>query len=234
MDVLGRDMEKLFSFDHLEKPVKEHLKNVYSSLAIGLLLAAAGTYINLIFNFALGGFLGLIVSIGLMLAIMMTPHSPQNTQKRLLYFWGFALLSGMSLGPLVQAVINIDPSIVPTAFMATGLIFVCFTMASLITNDRKFLYLGGLLMSGLSLLCFMSFINIFFGSRGMFEAELYLGLGIFCLFVLYDTQLIVEKARHGDLDYVWHSVDLFIDFVAIFRRLMVLLANKEQKKKRRD
>lgn len=33
-----------------EKPVKEHLKNVYGSLAISLLLAAAGSYINLIFN----------------------------------------------------------------------------------------------------------------------------------------------------------------------------------------
>lgn len=43
----------------------------------------------------------------------------------------------------VHKVYYVTYSIVPTAFMATGLIFVCFTMASLMTNDRKFLYLGG-------------------------------------------------------------------------------------------
>jgi len=229
------DMEKLLCFDHLEKPVKLHLKNVYSSLAISLLLAAAGSYVNLIFNIGIGGFLGLIVSVGLMMAITQTPNTPANDQKRFLYLCGFAFLSGTSFGPLIKAVASIDPSIVSTAFMATGLIFVCFTMASLVTNDRKFLYLGGLLMSGVSMLLLMSVMNIFFRSRAVFEAELYLGLGIFCLFVLYDTQLIVEKARRGDRDYIGHCLNLFMDFLAIFRRLMVILANKEQqKKKRRD
>lgn len=234
MDVFGRDMERLFCFDHLEKPVKEHLKNVYSSLSISLLLAAAGSYLNLVFHIGIGGFLGAILSIGLMMAILFTPHTPENLQKRFAYLCGFAFLVGTSLGPLINVVAAIDASIVPTAFMATGLIFVCFTMASLMTNDRKFLYLGGLLMSGVSLLLFMSLVNIFIGSRFVFEVELYLGLGIFCLFVLYDTQLIVEKARFGDRDYIWHSLDLFMDFVSIFRRLMIILANKEEKKRRRD
>jgi FtsH-binding integral membrane protein len=61
----------------------------------------------------------------------------------------------------------------------------------------------GLLMSGVSLLLMMSLMNIFFRSRAVYEAELYLGLGIFCVFILYDTQLIVEKARLGDRDYIW-------------------------------
>lgn len=234
MDVLGRDMEKLLKFDHLEKHVKEHLKNVYSSLSIALLLAAAGTYVNLVFRFSIGGFLGAIVSVGLLMAIFMTPHAPQNVQKRMLYLFGFSFMTGLSFGPLIEAVIAIDPSIIATAFTATGLIFVCFTLASLVTNDRKFLYLGGILMSALSYLLLMSFINIFFGSRLIYEVELYVGFGVFCLFVLYDTQLIVEKARRGDNDYIWHCVDLFVDFVSIFRRLLVILASKEEKKKRRD
>ena len=47
-----------------------------------------------------------------------------------------------------------------------------------------------------------------------------------CGFVLYDTQLIIEKRRIGDKDFVWHSVDLFIDFVNIFRYLLIILAQK--------
>lgn len=47
-----------------------------------------------------------------------------------------------------------------------------------------------------------------------------------CAFVLYDTQLIMEKRRQGDKDFIAHSVDLFIDFLGIFRRLMIILAQK--------
>lgn len=47
-----------------------------------------------------------------------------------------------------------------------------------------------------------------------------------CGFVLYDTQLIIEKRRHGDKDFILHSVDLFVDLLGIFRRLVVILAQK--------
>lgn len=58
------------------------------------------------------------------------------------------------------------------------------------------------------------------------QFELYFGLVVFCGFILFDTQLIVEKFNCGDSDYVWHSIDLFLDFVNIFRRLLIILANK--------
>ncbi|XP_006824591.1 putative Bax inhibitor 1, partial [Saccoglossus kowalevskii] len=89
------------------------------------------------------------------------------------------------------------------------------------------------LFSGLSLILMLSLLNIFLGSVLILKVNLYLGLAIMCFFVLYDTQLIVEKFRLGDDDYIWHSVDLFLDFVNIFRKLLIILAmNKEDKKKK--
>lgn len=55
---------------------------------------------------------------------------------------------------------------------------------------------------------------------------MYVGLILMCAFVLYDTQLIMEKRRNGDKDFVAHSVDLFIDLFGIFRRLLIILAAK--------
>ena len=55
--------------------------------------------------------------------------------------------------------------------MATSLIFGCFTLASLLSSDRKFLYLGGTLMSGLSMLMFLGLLNIFFRSHLVFEVK---------------------------------------------------------------
>ncbi len=60
----------------------------------------------------------------------------------------------------------------------------------------------------------------------LLQIELYGGLLLFCGFVLFDTQLIVEKCERGDTDYIWHSLDLFLDFINIFRRLLIILASK--------
>ena len=46
-------------------------------------------------------------------------------------------------------------------------------------------------------------------------------------FIIYDTQLIVERASMGDSDYVMHSVDLFTDIFGLFVRLLVLMTQKK-------
>jgi len=54
-----------------------------------------------------------------------------------------------------------------------------------------------------------------------------------CGFVLYDTQMIIEKHRMGDKDYIQHSLSLFVDMINIFRRLLIILTQKEQQKNKR-
>ena len=52
----------------------------------------------------------------------------------------------------------------PTAFLATSVIFTSFTLVALWTEKRAMLYLGGSLLAGLNLLLIAGFINIFLGS----------------------------------------------------------------------
>ncbi|EGW04793.1 Bax inhibitor 1 [Cricetulus griseus] len=42
--------------------------------------------------------------------------------------------------------------------------------------------------------------------------------------------LIIEKGENGDKDYIWHCIDLFLDFVMIFRKLTLILALNEKDK----
>jgi len=222
----------------LEEPVRQHLKNVYGCLAMSMTAATVGAYLDVAFRLSKGGFLFALAGVGLLLALTMTPDNGKNRSTRLAFLLGFSFCSGLGLGPLIEYAIIVDPSIIVTALFFSAAIFICFTMAALTARRGQWLYLGGTLMTLLTALVILSLANIFLGSDLLFKGYLYLGLLLMCGFVLYDSQCIIEKRRNGDQDFILHSVDLFVDFIGIFRRLVIILAQKEQqsekKKSRRD
>lgn len=101
-----------------------------------------------------------------------------------------------------------------------------FTISSLLAERGSWLYLGGPLISLLNLIVLFSFVNLFLRVAILYQIRLYMGLFIMCGFILYDTQLIVEKHRMGNKDFIMHSLDLFIDFINVFRHLLVILTQK--------
>uniref|UniRef100_T1JK17 Bax inhibitor 1 n=1 Tax=Strigamia maritima TaxID=126957 RepID=T1JK17_STRMM len=218
--------------EKLEAPIRLHLQNVYASLALSLLAAAAGGYVHVFTTILSGSFLMGLVSIGLLVALTATADNGKNQRLRLFYLIAFAFVSGLNLGPILEYAIRLDPSIISTAMIGTAVIFLCFTFSALFSNQRQYLYLTGILLSGLSIVSILGFFNLFFGSKLLFEVNLYLGLAVMCGFILYDTQLIIAKRRMGDRDFIWHSVNLFIDFINVFRYLLVLLSQKEEKQKK--
>merc|ERR1719277_2845494 len=98
----------------------------------------------------------------------------------------FAFFTGLGTGPLLDMAIRVNPSIIPNAFMMSGMIFACFSGAALFAPDGQYLYLGGTLMSGLSTLFWR-------------------GLLLFCGFIMWDTQMIILKRQQGDRDFIKHS-----------------------------
>jgi hypothetical protein len=63
-------------------------------------------------------------------------------------------------------------SLILTAFVATSLAFACFSAAALVARRREYLYLGGLLSSGLSILMWLHFASsVFGGSIAIFKFE---------------------------------------------------------------
>jgi len=221
----------------LEPPVQQHLKNVYACLAMSTMAAAIGASLHLFTNILQAGFLsvfGALIFFGLLLS---TPDDNGKSMKlRIGYLLGFATLTGVGMGPLLETVILINPSIIITALIGTSLVFISFSVCAMLAERGKWLYLGGTCMTLLMAVSILSIANLFFGYQFLFQAQLYLGLIAMCGFVLYDTQLIIEKRRLGSKDFVTHSLDLFVDFIGIFRRLLIILTQKEQEsqKKRRN
>ncbi|XP_014273887.1 probable Bax inhibitor 1 isoform X2 [Halyomorpha halys] len=216
---------------NLEEPVRIHLKNVYACLTLATISAALGAYIDLYTNILSRNFITVLGAIGFLVALNCTKDNGKNQLMRLGFLIGFSFCSGLGLGPLLEQVILIDPSIIPTTLLATSLIFVSFSLSALLARRGSWLFLGGTITTILSALFVFSLASMFLSSTLLFQAHLYVGLVLMCAFVLYDTQLIMEKRRHGDKDFIAHSVDLFIDFIGIFRRLLIILAQKENNKR---
>lgn len=111
-------------------------------------------------------------------------------------------------------------------FPGTTVVFVSFSISSLLAERGRWLYLGGTLISLLNVMVLFSFINLFLRWSFFYQAHLYVGLFLMCGFVIYDTQLIIEKYHMGNKDFILHSLDLFIDFIGIFRHLLIILTQK--------
>ncbi|XP_012251561.1 probable Bax inhibitor 1 [Athalia rosae] len=224
----------MHSFNNrLEAPVRQHLKNVYGCLSLSTVSAASGAYIHMYTDFLQAGLLTTIGALGLLFALLSTPDNDKNQKLRLGYLLGFAFLSGLGMGPLLEAVISVDPSIVVTALVGTTLMFVSFSISAILAERGRWLYFGGTLMTMLNAILLISLANLFLRSPIVHQIHLYLGLLVMSGFVLYDTQLIIEKRRMGSKDFVAHSLDLFIDFIGVFRRLLIILTQKEQQNRKR-
>ncbi|KAI3691601.1 hypothetical protein L6452_31398 [Arctium lappa] len=226
--------DSLKNFRQISPVVQTHLKQVYLSLCCALVASAAGAYLHILWN--IGGLLTTFATLGCMSWLLGT--SPYEEQKRVSLLMASALFQGASIGPLIELAINFEPSILVSAFMGTAIAFACFSGAAMLARRREYLYLGGFLSSGVSILFWLHFASsIFGGSVAMFQFELYFGLLVFVGYMVVDTQEIIEKAHLGDLDYVKHALTLFTDFVAVFVRILIIMlknsAEKEERRKRR-
>jgi len=153
--------------------------------------------------------------------------------NRLAVFHAAGLLIGINLGPLLTQIAFHRPDIIITALTGAAMIFVSFSAAALVAKRRQFLYLGGILGSAISILCTLRMLNFFMGgtlSSGLFAVELYGGLAMFMCYIIFDTQMIIEEAHSGRRDFVAHALELLLDFVGVFVRLLIILQRNAQKK----
>jgi FtsH-binding integral membrane protein len=124
--------------------------------------------------------------------------------------------------------------LIATAFLGTTVVFATFSAAALFSPRRSLLYLGGVITALLATMTILMLVNLFLWSQVVSDVRLYLGIFAFSLFVCFDTQMIVEKAEAGDHDVPSHALELFLDFVNLFVRLLRALQKKSEKKKSKD
>merc|ERR1711916_320049 len=191
------------------------------TLALTVAAASAGAWADL--HSRVGGLMTTIAFIGSLILFAATPPTTENYSKRFGLLMSVGFLKGISVSSMflraaMCGALYLDASVVLTALLA---------------KRRSYLYLGGVCGSAMSFLFWSSIFGMFFGtSRFMFDVRLYVGLAAFIGFVVFDTQVIIEKASAGVKDALGDALSLFIDFVAIFVRLLIILSRNSNERKR--
>lgn len=211
-----------------EPEVRYHLAKVYTCLGATIGCSAFGSYLHLA-GYLEVGLLAILASFALVLGLHFMQDDQKTFHTRLAMLLGFGFCSGQSLGPLMQHIIIVNPAIIVTALTGTVVVFLTLTAAALLAERGRYIFLGGLLVSILNTMALLSILNFFMQSIFIQQTHLYVGLGVMSAFILYDTQAIIEKVRIGNKDCIRHSLDLFFDLISVFRRLLIILTQKEER-----
>ena len=99
------------------------MKNVYASFTLACLSACAGTYVHIFSSLMGAGLLTSFGALGVLMWLFMTPDNGKNQKERLAMFAGFAFLSGLNVGPLVEFSAMVNQTLVS---------LLCFTLLCLL------------------------------------------------------------------------------------------------------
>jgi hypothetical protein len=123
--------------------------------------------------------------------------------------------------------VSVDPKIIQTALLGTMSIFgVMFLFgATLIMFGVKLGFqFAAFLFYALLLLIIVQIVTLFSGTSSMFiKGFSIFGLVLFSLYIIYDTNNILQREYYGDfitasLDYYLDVLNIFIDLVALNNR----------------
>jgi len=138
---------------------------------------------------------------------------------------GFTITEGLLVGIVCAhyTAASIFFAVIATALVVGGLTIYAAT------TETDFTGMGGYLMAALlALMCF-GFLCMFFPSPLMHKIYAGIGVLIFSMFLIYDTQVILGN---GELcltvdDYVFGALQLYIDIIQMFLYMLTLFGDRD-------
>lgn len=210
---------------NLEPELRAHLKRVY--LCMLTIAASAAVGCGLYYReCAQYGTLSSLMTFGLVVALHFLPDNGKNFWFRFPMAVCFGFCAGQLLGPLMQFVALVDPKLIISSLVGSTAIYLSLTFTAIFSPPRKYLFLNGILIAMCNTMTIMSLLNIFVKSYLVQYMQLHLAVAVMAGFVLYNTQVIMEKFRSGDRDSINHSIGLFFDMANLLRKVLILLAER--------
>lgn len=141
-------------------------------------------------------------------------------------FFAYAILNGLTLSFIFLAY-NIGT--IFYAFGSTVLLFGGLALYGYVTK-KDVSKMGTILLVGLIVGVIVSLINLFVGSSMVDIALDWIMLAIFCGLTIYDMQKLKYVGEYAEQDreklYVYYAMELYLDFINIFLRVLRLLSRR--------
>lgn len=198
------------------------LRKVYGILSVQLALTTLIS-VSIMFMPTLQSFIiynswflivNLLANIGVLFALLYK----RNEYPTNFYLLGaFTVCNSISLGLIIS---QYDLLIVSQAFFLTATIVVGLTMYTL-QSKSDFSWLGGILMSLLTVSFIGGLLHIFFRNSAMETMLTMLGAFIFSAYIIYDTQMIMKHLSAEE--YVIGVLNLYMDIINLFIKVLRLL-----------
>ena len=136
---------------------------------------------------------------------------------------GLAFQLGFLVGPAMHMIIELDPQIVLQAVLYTATAFISFSLISLCSKRRSMLFVGGIIACLVQGMFLYRLFGWLMGYSLYNMAYLMFGLLTACLYIIYDTQVIIEQAEMGNKDTIGHAMLLFVDLFNLFIKILQIL-----------
>ena len=200
------------------------LRNTYMMLSLTMIPTVIGAFIGMSMNFsfmAASPIMSSLLMFGAMMGMMFAVSALRNSIWGIAALFGFTLLAGVLLGPILQVALHLKngAQLIGMAAGGTGIIF--FSLATIATVTKKdFSFMGKFLFIGLILLIVASLANLFFQIPALSLTISAIGVLIFSAYILYDVSRIVNG---GETNYVMATLGLFLSIYNLFISLLQLL-----------
>ena len=131
----------------------------------------------------------MIVFMGAMAYLIYQVKNPQRSESEQMGFMLLiSFLMGFVTGPGINMIAEVAPELLIQAALYSSAAFGSFSAVSLFSQRRSYLFLGGIIMTMMQVMCFYSLIGWLFSSGNMFGlGYLMCGLFIACLWIIFDT-----------------------------------------------
>ena len=218
--------------DALSAGAVAHMRKVYATLAAGIGIAAGSSIFAMATPLAtMHPFIPGLAAFVPLMGLMYTNQHTHSYALRAGLFAAFTGLSGVALAPLLLVALKVSPAVVPQALLLTTALFGSMTALSLMAKPGAMLRWGVPLGGGVLLLMGAGIASMFVPVTSawyplLHSFQMYGGIGIFTLFIAYDTQRMIDEYEMGEDDHLKHAVDQFINVKNIFTRLLILLMGR--------
>jgi len=223
--------------------VRHRIQNTYMYFGSGIAITAASAYQCLksptimrltTKNSTMAMIAAMALMMGSGIVTQMIPY--ENTLAKHAAWITHAGIVGGVLAPICL----IGGQLVMTAAMYTAGVVGSLSLLAVCAPSDKFLNMGGPLAMGLGVVFLSNIGAMFFpASRlgaGLYSISIYGGLVLFGLFLLYDTQKVMYRAKmhptYGvrQFDPINSSLGIYMDTINIFIRIVSILAGSNRKR----